>query len=57
MIRFDELTHFTGYMYLYLLSRLRGSNGYPKQVKSTTNPGGPGHSFVRERFIDLGAPM
>ncbi len=57
VIRFDELTHFTGYMYLYLLSRLRGSNGYPKQVKSTTNPGGPGHSFVRERFIDLGAPM
>ena len=41
VIRFDELTHFTFGMYRYLLSRLRGTRGYPKQVKSTTNPGGP----------------
>lgn len=56
VIRFDELTHFTEYMYLYLYSRLRGSNGYPKQMKSTTNPGGPGHYFVKRRFIDGGEP-
>lgn len=56
IIRFDELTHFTEYMYLYLYSRLRGSNGYPKQIKSTTNPGGPGHYFVKSRFVDLGPP-
>ncbi|MBR2930391.1 MAG: phage terminase large subunit [Clostridia bacterium] len=51
-IRFDELTHFTEAQYVYLLSRLRGANGYPKQVKSTTNPGGIGHTWVKERFVD-----
>ena len=51
-IRFDELTHFTEFQYLYLISRLRGTNGYPKQVKSATNPGGIGHSWVKRRFID-----
>lgn len=43
-------------MYRYLLSRLRGTRGYPKQVKSTTNPGGLGHAWVKDRFIDLGPP-
>ncbi len=52
VIRFDELTHFTESQYLYMLSRLRGSNGYPKKVKSTGNPGGVGHEFVKRRFID-----
>lgn len=56
VIRFDELTHFTETMYTYLLSRLRGANDYPKQVKSSTNPGGVGHQWVKARFIDLGAP-
>lgn len=56
-IRFDELTHFTEYQYTYLISRLRGANNYPKQVKSSTNPGGIGHSWVKERFIDTIAPF
>lgn len=56
-IRFDELTHFTEYMYLYLFSRLRGANKFPKQVKSSTNPGGVGHAWVKERFIDPAPPM
>ena len=56
VIRFDELTHFTEYMYVYLISRLRGANDFPKQVKSSTNPGGVGHAWVKERFIDIGAP-
>ena len=56
VIRFDELTHFTQQMYIYLLSRLRGANSYPKQVKSTTNPGGIGHSWVKKRFIDPAPP-
>ena len=51
-IRFDELTHFTEREYLYMHSRLRGTNGYPKQMKSCTNPGGIGHSWVKARFID-----
>lgn len=53
VIRFDELTHFTEWIYLYLLSRLRGANNFPKQIKSCTNPGGVGHSWVKERFIDV----
>ena len=56
VVRFDELTHFTEHMYLYLISRVRGANGYPKQVKSSTNPGGLGHGWVKARFIDIGAP-
>lgn len=38
VIRFDELTHFTEEMYIYLLSRIRGANDYPKMAKSTSNP-------------------
>ena len=56
-IRFDELTHFTEYQYTYLISRLRGANSYPKQIKSSTNPGGIGHTWVKERFIDTAAPF
>lgn len=56
VIRFDELTHFTESQYIYLISRVRGANSYPKQVKSTTNPGGIGHAWVKRRFIDSSAP-
>ncbi len=52
VIRFDELTHFTEAQYVYLISRIRGANPYPKQIKSSTNPGGIGHSWVKARFID-----
>ena len=55
VIRFDELTHFDEEMYIYLISRLRGANNFPKSVKSSTNPGGVGHTWVKERFIDIGA--
>lgn len=56
IIRFDELTHWTEFMYTYLISRCRGTNGYPKHIKSATNPGGIGHSWVKARFIDIGEP-
>lgn len=56
VIRFDELTHFTEHQYTYLISRVRGANGFPKQVKSTTNPGGIGHDWVKKRFIDAMPP-
>lgn len=56
VIRFDELTHFTEFQYLYLLSRVRGANAYPKQIKSSTNPGGVGHGWVKARFIDPSPP-
>ena len=51
VVRFDELTHFTEFQYTYLISRVRGANGYPKQVKSSTNPGGIGHAWVKSRFV------
>lgn len=56
VVRFDELTHFTEEQYTYLLSRIRGVNPYPKQMKSSTNPGGIGHSWVKRRFIDGKTP-
>ena len=56
VIRFDELTHFTESQYVYLLSRLRGVNGFPKQIKSSTNPGGVGHAWVKARFVEPSPP-
>lgn len=56
VVRFDELTHFTEDQYTYLISRVRGVNSYPKMVKSSTNPGGIGHTWVKSRFIDGCAP-
>ena len=53
-IRFDELTHFTEAQYIYLISRVRGANSFPKQIKSSTNPGGIGHGWVKARFVDTG---
>ena len=55
-IRFDEATHFSQYQYEYLGSRLRGANPYPKQRKSSTNPGGEGHQYFKTRFIDPAPP-
>ena len=56
VVRFDELTHFTKDQYIYLISRVRGANDFPKQIKSSTNPGGVGHTWVKERFIDPSPP-
>lgn len=56
VIRFDELTHFTEFMYVYLISRCRGAKKIPRFIKSSTNPGGIGHTWVKKRFISIGAP-
>lgn len=57
-IGFDELTQFTRPMYLYPFSRLRKPEGMtvPLRVRSATNPGGAGHEWVRERFLDAKEP-
>lgn len=55
-IRFDELTHFTEFQYTYLISRIRGVNNFPKQIKCSTNPGSIGHSWVKGKFIDNKLP-
>ena len=49
-IAFDELTTFTRYMYMYLLSRARSASGIPVRVRGATNPGGVGHEWVMERW-------
>ena len=53
-VGFDELTQFTEVQYRYLFSRLRRPTGVdvPLRMRSASNPGGPGHEWVRERFID-----
>lgn len=52
-IGFDELTQFTQTQYEYLFSRLRKTtdNLCPSRMRSTSNPGGKGHLWVKEMFI------
>ena len=58
-VGFDELTQFeTESRYLYLYSRVRRPKSehlaaakVPLRVRATTNPGGIGHTWVKERFI------
>lgn len=61
----DELTHFTASVYRYLRGRLRlGGLSVPEQFKGLfprvvcgSNPGGPGHNWVKAGFVDMAAPM
>lgn len=55
-IRFDELTQFTEWQYLYLISRCRGASDVPRRIKSSANPGGIGHGWVKRRFVDPSPP-
>ena len=62
-IGFDELTHFTWEEYSYMFSRNRPSRK-PRSTKktrvyirATTNPGGIGHGWVKDRFIDAAPPL
>lgn len=61
-IGFDELTHFTWEEYSYMFSRNRPSKK-PRSnqttrcyIRATTNPGGVGHGWVKERFITAAEP-
>lgn len=57
-IGFDELTHFTFDEYMYLHSRCRPNGpGTECYIRSTANPGGIGHGWVKERFITASEPM
>ena len=49
-VGFDELTHFDEASYRYLTSRVRSADGLPLRIRATTNPGGPGHEWVRARW-------
>lgn len=58
---FDELTHWpSDYVYEFLVkTRLRSPHGAPCYVRATANPGGPGHTWVKRRFMedDNGRPV
>lgn len=57
-IGFDELTHFTWEEYSYMFSRNRpGGEGTRVYIRATANPGGVGHAWVKQRFIDAAKPM
>lgn len=57
-VAFDELTHFTWAEYSYLMSRNRPSGpGTRVYLRATTNPGGKGHGWVKDRFITAAPPM
>jgi hypothetical protein len=50
----DELTQFTETQYTYLISRLRTTDPEIKpQIIASTNPGGIGHYWVKERFVTI----
>ncbi len=50
-IGWEELTeHATSDAYEYLMSRNRGPAELPKYIRATTNPDGPGHSWVKKWF-------
>lgn len=53
-IAFDELTqHATPFAWNYMRSRLRSTDSnLPLYMRATTNPGGPGHMWVKQMFID-----
>lgn len=57
----DELTHFTRWQYTFLLSRLRATGGVKRRMDelglkpramASANPGGVGHAWVKNRFIE-----
>lgn len=50
VIRIDEATQMTEDRILYMKSRLRGANDFPHRLYLSTNPGGPGHKFLKKRF-------
>lgn len=57
-IGFDELTHFEYDEYTYLYSRCRPNGpGTECYIRATTNPGGKGHNWVKDRFITAAPPM
>jgi hypothetical protein len=57
-IGFDELSEFpTPAPYIFMLSCARSALGAPCSVRSTGNPGRPGHGWIKARFIDITKPF
>ena len=57
-IGFEELTYFLRKQYIHLTTCSRSSNpNIIPRIVATTNPGGPGHVWVKNYFIDPVPPM
>lgn len=57
-IGFDELSEFPSPgPYVFMLSCARSAAGAPCYVRSTGNPGRPGHAWIKSRFIDVAPPF
>lgn len=56
-IGIDELGNYpTPYCWTYMISRLRSPHGVPCHIRGTANPGGVGHSWIKQRFMDNETP-
>lgn len=55
----DELTHFPKEVYDFLKTRVRAavSLGIKPKIRCTSNPGGVGHGWVKDYFIDSFEPF
>ena len=51
IIALDEATQLTEFQFNTLKACLRGTNGFPKRMYLTCNPGGVGHGWVKRLFI------
>jgi len=57
-IFFDELTEFEENMYTFILANVRCSvPGLTLRIRSSSNPGGIGHVWVKKRFVDPCKPV
>lgn len=65
VLMIDELTHFTDSIYRYLRARVRMTGvivpttlttAFPRIICGS-NPGGEGHNWVKNTFVDYSAPM
>lgn len=65
VLMMDELTHFSAPIYRFLRGRLRlGGLSVPAEFRGRfprilcgSNPGGPGHNWVRAAFVNAAPPM
>lgn len=56
-ISFDEVTEYpTPAGILKMISTLRSAAGVPCSMRLTGNPGGVGHAWVKQRYIDVAPP-
>ena len=55
---FDELTSFTRFQYLYMITRVRKGKDarLPAIIRSASNPGNIGHGWARRRFVEPHVP-